>query len=62
MCEIDVVEKDLENLGAPDWMEIVQNRVNKSDLVMAVKTHEELLRPEEEKVHLDRLINHINIL
>lgn len=31
---MDVIEKDLENLGAQNWREIVQDRYKWSDLVM----------------------------
>lgn len=35
---MDVVEKDLEDLGAPKWRKIVQVREKWSDLVVTVKT------------------------
>ncbi|KAL4148399.1 hypothetical protein QTP88_002652 [Uroleucon formosanum] len=39
---MDVVEKDLEDLGAQNWREIVQDRDKWDDLVMAAKTLGEL--------------------
>ena len=39
---MDVVEKDLEDLGVKDWREIVQDREKWNDLVMAAKTLGEL--------------------
>ncbi|KAL4147798.1 hypothetical protein QTP88_002147 [Uroleucon formosanum] len=39
---VDVVEKDLEDLGAQNWREIVQDRDKWGDLVMAAKTLGEL--------------------
>jgi hypothetical protein len=39
---LDVVEKDLEDLGVQDWREIVQDRDKWSDLVMAAETLGEL--------------------
>lgn len=42
---MDVVEKDLEDLGVQDWREIMKDR----DLVMAAKTLGELGKPEKEE-------------
>jgi hypothetical protein len=39
---MDVVEKDLEDLGAQNWREIVLDRDKWDDLVMAAKTLGEL--------------------
>jgi hypothetical protein len=39
---MDVVEKDLEDLGLQNWWEIVQDRDKWDDLVMAAKTLGEL--------------------
>lgn len=39
---LDVVEKDLEDLGVQNWREIVQDRDTWSDLVMVAKTLGEL--------------------
>lgn len=35
---MNVVEKDLEDLGAQNWREILQNRDKWSNFVMAAKT------------------------
>lgn len=39
---MDIVEKDLENLGVQDWREFVQERDKWGDLVRAAKTLGEL--------------------
>jgi len=46
---LDVVEKDLEDLGAQNWREIVQDRDKRSDLVMAAKTLGELYESRKKK-------------
>ena len=47
---------DLEDLGAQNWREIVQNWDKWEVLVMAEKTILELWRPEEEEEEEDYLL------